>query len=72
MFLGPYDPHKIEHWTDPVTGAEEHEPTDVAPFEKVTLWPLVFFMVLIGIVPAVLLTFFNPTFLALMSGFVGK
>jgi NADH-quinone oxidoreductase subunit M len=72
MFLGPYDPHKIEHWTDPVTGADEHEPTDVAPFEKVTLWPLVFFMVLIGIVPAVLLTFFNPTFLALMSGFVGK
>jgi len=72
MFLGPYDPHKIEHWSDPVTGAEEHEPTDVAPFEKITLWPLVFFMVLIGIVPAVLLTFFNPTFLALMSGFVGR
>ena len=25
-FLGQYDPHKIEHWTNVETGAEEHEP----------------------------------------------
>jgi hypothetical protein len=55
-----------------VTGVEEHAPMDVAPFEKITLWPLVFFMVLLGILPAILLSFFNPTFLSLMSGFVGR
>jgi hypothetical protein len=32
----------------------------------------VFFMVLIGILPAVLLNFFNGTFMTLMSGLVGK
>jgi NADH-quinone oxidoreductase subunit M len=72
VFLGQYDPHKIEHWTDPATGAEGHEPTDVALFEKVTLWPLVFFMVLIGVFPAVLLNFFNGAFVALLSGLAGK
>jgi len=72
VFLGQYDPHKIEHWTDPATGAEGHEPTDVAFFEKVTLWPLVFFMVLIGIFPAVLLNFFNGAFVTLLTGLAGK
>jgi NADH-quinone oxidoreductase subunit M len=71
-FLGQYDPHKIEHWTDPATGAASHEPTDVALFEKVTLWPLVFFMVLIGIFPAVLLNFFNGAFVTLLAGLAGK
>jgi NADH-quinone oxidoreductase subunit M len=72
VFLGQYDPHKIEHWTDPQTHSEGHEPTDVSRFEKITLWPLVFFMILIGIFPAVLLNFFNGTFVTLMSGLVGK
>lgn len=72
VFLGQYDPHKIEHWTDPVTGVAGHEPTDVAFFEKLTLWPLVFFMVLIGVFPAVLLHFFNGTFVTLLTGLVGK
>ncbi len=72
VFLGQYDPHKIKHWTDPTTGAEGHEPTDVARFEKITLWPLVFFMVLVGIFPAVLLNYFNAAFLALLTSLAGK
>jgi len=71
-FLGEYDAHKIGHWTDVTTGAEEHEPRDVALFEKVTLWPLVAFMIFFGIYPAPILNFFNTTFTGLMSGFVGK
>jgi NADH-quinone oxidoreductase subunit M len=71
-FLGQYDPHKLDHWTDPNTGAEEHEPRDVAFFEKVTLWPLVAFMVLFGIYPTPLLNFFNTTFVTLMNGFAGR
>ncbi len=72
MFLGQYDPHKNEHWTDPETGAETHEPREVVLYEKLTLWPLVFFMVLIGILPAVLLNFYNGTFVTLLSGLAGK
>ena len=71
-FLGQYDPHKIEHWTDVETGAEAHEPRDLAFFEKVTLWPLVAFMVLFGVYPAPLISFFNTASMALMSGFAGK
>jgi NADH-quinone oxidoreductase subunit M len=71
-FLGQYDPHKIAHWTNVETGAEEHEPRDLAFFEKITLWPLVVFMVLFGVYPAPLLNFFNGTFVALMSGLAGK
>jgi len=41
-------------------------------FEKVTLWPLVAFMIFFGIYPAPILNFFNTTFMGLMSGFVGK
>ena len=71
-FLGQYDPHKVEHWTNVETGAEEDEPKDVARFEKLTLWPLVFFMVLFGVYPAPILGFFNTTFLSLMNGFAGR
>ncbi len=71
-FLGQYDPHKIEHWTDVETGGDVHEPKDLAFFEKVTLWPLVFFMVLFGVYPAPILNFFNGTFVSLMAGFAGK
>jgi NADH-quinone oxidoreductase subunit M len=71
-FLGEYDEHKIAHWSDVETGAELHAPKDVALFEKVTLWPLVAFMILFGIFPAPLLNFFNTAFLALMNGFAGK
>jgi NADH-quinone oxidoreductase subunit M len=71
-FLGEYDPHKIDHWSDVETGEALHEPKDVALFEKVTLWPLVAFMIFFGIMPAPLLSFFNTTFLQLMSGFAGR
>jgi NADH-quinone oxidoreductase subunit M len=71
-FLGQYDPNKISHWTNIETGADEHEPRDVALFEKVTLWPLVAFMVLFGVYPAPIINLFNTSFLGLMSGFAGK
>ncbi len=67
VFLGEYDPHKISHWTDVTTGAEAHEPTDVAAFEKVTLWPLVAFMVFFGVYPMPLLSFFNTAFTNLVK-----
>jgi NADH-quinone oxidoreductase subunit M len=66
VFLGEYDPHKISHWTNVETGAETHEPADVAAFEKVTLWPLVAFMVFFGIYPMPLLSFFNSVFSSMM------
>ena len=72
VFLGQYDPHKLEHWTDPETGADAHEPRDVVRYEKLTLWPLVALMVLIGVLPSLLLNFFNGTFVALMTSLVGK
>jgi NADH-quinone oxidoreductase subunit M len=68
-FLGEYDPHKIGHWTDVETGGDLHEPKDVAFFEKVTLWPLVAFMILFGVYPAPLLSFFNKAFIDLMNTF---
>lgn len=70
-FLGEYDSHKIGHWTDVETGAETHEPRDVALFEKVTLWPLVAFMVLFGVYPTPILSFFNKAFVDLMSRLAG-
>ncbi len=66
-FLGQYDPHKIAHWTDVETGAELHEPKDMALFEKITLWPLAIFMILFGVAPALILTFFNGTFTTFMT-----
>jgi NADH-quinone oxidoreductase subunit M len=66
-FLGQYDPHKIAHWSDVETGAELHEPKDVATFEKVTLWPLAIGMIFFGVFPAAILTFFNGTFVDLMT-----
>ena len=48
-----------------------HEPSDVAMFEKVTLWPLVAFMVLFGVYPTPILSFFNKTFMDLMTRLAG-
>ena len=59
MFLGDYDPHKVDHWTNLTTGQDEHDPSDMALFEKVTMWPLIAFMVLFGVYPTPLLNFFN-------------
>lgn len=69
VFLGEYDAKKLTHWS---TGAGEHAdgPTDMMRFEKVTLWPLVALMILLGIYPAPVLNFFNTTAVALLGRLV--
>lgn len=58
VFLGEYDAHKLEHWTT-VDGQHADGPTDMVAFEKVTLWPLVIMMFVLGIYPTLLLNYFN-------------
>jgi NADH-quinone oxidoreductase subunit M len=58
VFLGTYDPHKLHHWTT-VEGGEADGPTDMVAFEKLTLWPLIIGMFIIGIYPTFVLNFFN-------------
>ncbi len=58
VFLGEYDAHKLHHWTT-VQGDETDGPTDMTGFEKLTLWPLIIGMFVIGIYPTVILKFFN-------------
>ena len=58
VFLGQYDPSKLHHWTT-VEGAEAEGPTDMALFEKLTLWPLIIGMFVIGIYPTLVLNYFN-------------
>ena len=71
VFLGEFDPHKIDHWTNVETGVVSHEPSDVAMFEKVTLWPLVAIMVFFGVYPTPILSFFNKAFTDLMTKLAG-
>jgi NADH-quinone oxidoreductase subunit M len=59
MFLGEYDPHKVDHWTDMKDGQEKHEPGDMVGFEKLTLWPLVILIIILGVFPTPLVNFFN-------------
>ena len=58
LFMGEYDPEKIEHWTT-VDGQPADGPTDLAGFEKVTLWPLIALMFIIGIYPTIVVKYFN-------------
>jgi NADH-quinone oxidoreductase subunit M len=58
VFLGEYDAHKLHHWTT-VQGDETDGPTDMTGFEKLTLWPLIIGMFVIGIYPTLILKFFN-------------
>ncbi len=58
VFLGEYDASRLEHWTT-VDGQHASGPTDMVLFEKLALWPLVIGMVVIGIYPTWLLSFFN-------------
>ena len=58
VFLGEYDATKLTHWTN-VFGKDVDGPTDMVGFEKLTLWPLVFLMILFGIVPGLVLVYFN-------------
>jgi hypothetical protein len=50
-----------------VDGAETDGPTDMVAFEKLTLWPLVIGMFVIGIYPTVVLHYFNGSSLELLA-----
>jgi len=66
VFLGEYDESKIERWTTG-EGQAADGPTDMAFFEKLTLWPLVIGMLAIGIYPTWLLSFFNASSVELLD-----
>jgi NADH-quinone oxidoreductase subunit M len=66
VFLGEYDASKNDHWTT-VTGEHADGPTDMARFEKVTLWPLVILMFVLGVYPTLILNFFNSSAVALLD-----
>jgi len=66
IFLGEYDPKRWTHWTT-VFGEHADGPTDMAFFEKVTLWPLVALMVLLGLWPTPLLSYFNQAAVNILS-----
>jgi NADH-quinone oxidoreductase subunit M len=66
VLLGTYDPQKWDHWTT-VDGQPADGPTDMVRFEKVTLWPLVILMFVIGIFPTLLLRYFNGYSVALLD-----
>jgi NADH-quinone oxidoreductase subunit M len=70
VFLGDYDPNRHTHWTT-VDGHHAEGPTDVAAFEKVTLWPLVIGMFVIGVYPTVLLLYFNTSAMELLRSVTG-
>jgi NADH-quinone oxidoreductase subunit M len=55
MFLGPFNQEKWGHLTD------------MEAFEKVTMWPLLLFMVGLGFYPAPLLNIINTATTALMG-----
>ncbi len=58
VFLGTYDPHKLHHWTN-ADGTNAEGPTDMVGFEKLTLWPLVIGMFVLGVYPTLILNYFN-------------
>lgn len=60
VFLGEYDPTKLDHWTT-VQGEHADGPTDMVGFEKITLWPLIAFMFVLGIYPTLILKYFNTS-----------
>lgn len=66
VFLGEYDPHKLHHWTT-VQGEETDGPTDMVAFEKVTLWPLVAGMFILGVFPTLVLDYFNLSAMELLA-----
>ena len=62
VFLGDFSPEK---WEEVTHGAIL---TDMLSFEKVTLWPLVLFMIGFGVYPTPLVDFFNSYATALFGG----
>ncbi len=59
VFLGEYDPSKLDHWTT-VQGEHADGPTDMVAFEKITLWPLIIGMFILGIYPDADSELFQP------------
>ena len=63
VFLGEFDQEK---WNAATHNAEL---TDMATFEKVTMWPLVILMVLIGLYPSLIVRLLNAFSTTLFSNF---
>ena len=66
VFLGEYDPSKLDHWTT-VQGEHADGPTDMVAFEKITLWPLILGMFILGIFPTLVLNYFNASAVELIE-----
>ncbi|MCC6454434.1 MAG: NADH-quinone oxidoreductase subunit M [Caldilineaceae bacterium] len=66
LFMGSYDAQKLHHWSA-ADGSEADGPTDMVAFEKVTLWPLVIGMFVIGVYPTVVLNYFNGSSVELLQ-----
>jgi len=63
VFLGEFDQEKWD-------AATHHaELTDMATFEKVTMWPLVILMVLVGLYPSIIVRLLNAVSTVLLSNF---
>jgi len=63
IFLGEFDQEK---WNAATHNAEL---TDMATFEKVTMWPLVILMVLIGLYPSLIVRLLNAVSTTIFSNF---
>jgi NADH-quinone oxidoreductase subunit M len=63
IFLGDFDQEKWDRVT------HNAELTDMQTFEKVTMWPLVILMVLIGLYPSLVVRLLNGVSTALFSSF---
>jgi NADH-quinone oxidoreductase subunit M len=62
VFLGDFD---LERWKEISHGAKL---TDMVSFEKVTMWPLIIFMIVFGVYPVPLVNFFNAFSQKLFGG----
>jgi NADH-quinone oxidoreductase subunit M len=62
LFLGEFSQEK---WDEVTHGAKL---SDLFSFEKITLWPLVIFMILFGVYPTPLVEYFNTFTKALFGG----
>ena len=63
IFLGEFDQEK---WNKATHNAEL---TDLATFEKVTMWPLVILMVLVGLYPSLIVRLLNAVSTTIFSNF---
>ncbi|MEM7128584.1 MAG: NADH-quinone oxidoreductase subunit M [Chloroflexota bacterium] len=66
VFLGEYDPDKLDHWTT-VDGTHADGPTDMVMFEKITLWPLILGIFVLGVYPSWILDYFNGSAIEMLE-----